>query len=171
MYSLAEAGGGVVSTQGPSFPEPGDVGKPLAPWEVKFSETGEILVRGEEMFECYWNNLKLTDELRDQEGWLHTEDEGEWTPEGRLRILDRVDDAAGAPDRKKISLTAIENALRSSPYIKEAVVVGHNREYFSSLIEIDFEALSDWASRNNIPFTGFTSLIEHQVAMNISAMR
>jgi long-chain acyl-CoA synthetase len=164
MYTLAETGGGVVSTQGPLFPEPGDVGKPLACWEVKLSDAGEVMVRGEEMFECYWNNLKLTDELRDRQGWLRTEDEGVWN-EGRLRITDRVGDAVGADEREGISLTVVENALRASPYIKEGVAVGRNRDYLSALIEIDFESLSDWASRNDVPFTGFTSLIENPAAV------
>ena len=165
MYSMAEAGGGIVSTQGSLFPEPGDAGKPVACWEVKLSDTGEVMVRGEEMFECYWNNLKLTDQLRDQEGWLRTEDEGEWTSGGGLRILDRVDDAGPARHKGKVSLTSIENALRASPYIKDAVAVGHGREYLSALVEVDFDALSDWASRNNIPFTGFASLIENPAAV------
>ena len=165
MYSLAETGGGIVSTQGSRFPEPGDVGKPVVCWEVKLSDAGEVMVRGEEMFECYWNNLKLTDEFRDQGGWLRTEDEAEWTSGGGLRILDRVGDSAPTRRSGKTSLVAIENALRAGPYIKEAVVVGHDREYLAALVEIDFEALSDWASRNNISFTGFTSLIENTAAV------
>ena len=160
-YGMAEMGGGIVSVQGPNYPKPGDVGKPLACLEVMLSDTGEILVRGEELFECYWDNPQLTDEFRDPKGWLRTEDAGEWTPDGRLKILDRIADSVCPPGRKRISLTAIENALKSSPYINEAVLVGKDRAYLSSLIEIDFEAVSDWASRNNIPFTGFTNLIQH----------
>lgn len=161
MYGLAEAGGGIISAQESNFPKPGDVGMPLACLEVMLSDTGEVLVRGEELFECYWNNPKLTEEFRDLKGWLRTEDEGEWTPDAALKILDRIGDSVCSRDRKRINLTAIESALKSSAYINEAVVVGNDRAYLSSLIEIDFEAVSDWASRNNIPFTGFTSLIQH----------
>ena len=160
-YGLAEMGGGIISAQGPSFPKPGDVGRPLACLEVMLSDTGEILVRGEELFECYWNNQELTDEFRDLKGWLRTEDAGEWTTDGGLKILDRISDAVCSPDGKRISLAAIESALKSSPYINEAVVAGKDRAYLSSLIEIDFEAVSDWASRHSIPFTGFTGLIQH----------
>ncbi len=160
-YGMAEMGGGIITAQGPNYPRPGNVGRPLACLEVMLSDTGEILVRGEELFECYWDNPELTDEFRDWKGWLRTEDAGEWTPDGRLKILDRIGDSVCSPDRKRISLTAIESALKSSPYINEAVVVGKDRGYLSSLIEIDFEAVSDWASRHNLPFTGFTGLIQH----------
>jgi long-chain acyl-CoA synthetase len=160
-YGMAEMGGGIISVQGPNYPRPGDVGRPLACLEVMLSDTGEILVRGEELFECYWDNPGLTDEFRDFEGWLRTEDAGEWTLDGGLKILDRISDSVSYPDRKGISLTAIESALKSSPYINEAVVVGKDRAYLSSLVEIDFEAVSDWASRHGLPFTGFTGLIQH----------
>lgn len=160
-YGMAEMGGGIISAQRPNYPRPGDVGKPLACLEVMLSDTGEILVRGEELFECYWDNPELTDEFRDLKGWLRTEDAGEWTADGGLKILDRISDSVSHPDKKRISLTTIESALKSSPYINEAVVVGKDRAYLSSLIEIDFEAVSDWASRHNLPFTGFTGLIQH----------
>ncbi|HME43003.1 MAG TPA: AMP-binding protein [Syntrophorhabdales bacterium] len=160
-YGLAEMGAGIVSTQGSSFPKPGDVGRPLACLEVMLSDTGEVLVRGEELFECYWNNQELTDEFRDLKGWLRTEDTGEWTTGGGLRLLDRVSDSIRLADGKTITLTAIESALKASPYINEAVAIGKERAFLSSLIEIDFEAVSDWASRNNISFAGFTNLIQH----------
>lgn len=161
MYGLTEVGGSVISAQGSRFPKPGNAGKPLACWEVRVSESGEILVRGNGIFEGYWNNPKLTTEVLDSDGWFHTGDVGEWTSNGHLRILGRAKDFVMTSGGKTISPMLIENILRSSPYIREAVVFGHNRHYLSSLIEIDFESVSDWASRNNIPFTGFISLIQH----------
>jgi long-chain acyl-CoA synthetase len=161
IYALTEAGGGVISAQESPFPKPGNVGKPLACLEVMLSDAGEVLVRGEELFECYWNNPKLTNEFRDLEGWLRTDDAGAWTPDGRLKILDRMEKSVSHSEQRRVSLSAIESALKESPYINEAVVIGRNRPFLSSLIEIDSEALSDWASRNSIPFAGFTSLIEH----------
>ncbi len=165
-YGMAEMGGGIIAAQDTKFPKPGDVGRPLACLEVMLSDSGEVLVRGEELFECYWNNQELTDQFRDIEGWLRTEDAGEWTPEGRLKIVDRISDAACHPEKKRVSLTAIEGALKASPYISEAVVVGKERAYLASLIEVDFEAVSDWASRNNITFTGFTNLIENPATVD-----
>jgi long-chain acyl-CoA synthetase len=161
VYALAEVGGGVVSAQESPFPEPGNVGKPLACLEVMLSETGEVLVRGKELFECYWNNPTLTDQFRNVEGWLRTDDAGEWIPDGRLKILDRIEESVSHHERRRVSFAAVESALKASPYINEAIVIGRDRAYLSSLIEIDSEAVSDWASRNNIPFAGFTGLIEH----------
>lgn len=161
MYGLTEVAGGVISAQGSRFPRAGNAGKPLACWEVRLSERGEILVRGNGIFESYWNNPKLTTEVLDSDGWFHTDDVGEWTSDDHLRILGRAKDFIMTSAGKSISPMSIENILRSSPYIRETVVFGHNRDYLSSLIEIDFESVSDWANRNNIPFTGFSSLIEH----------
>jgi long-chain acyl-CoA synthetase len=160
MYSLAEAGGGIVTAQEGHFPKPGNVGKPLACLEVKLSDSGEILVKGEDLFECYWNNRELTDTCRDVAGWLRTDDAGQWTPDGRLRILDRLGHGTegGGPNA---DIAFVENMLKSSPYINEAVVVGQDRDCLYALIEIDFEAVSDWASRHDITFTGFSGLVEH----------
>ena len=162
FYGLTETGGAIICAQGPYFPRPGNVGKPSAGWEVKLSDQGEILVRGSDLFEGYWNNPELRNQVFDQVGWFHTGDAGEWDPDGNLKLF------RPAPGlhcclrvERGFSPTHIENNLRSSPYISEAVVFGHNRKYLSALIEIDFETVSDWANRNNILFTGFTSLIEH----------
>lgn len=161
FYGQTETGGAIISAQGQHFPRVGDVGMPPVGWEVRLSESGEIMVCGEDIFECYWNNPELTSEVLDREGWLHTGDVGEWTPEGKLKIIDRVRDIIVTSGGKTLSPTYIENALRSSPYISEAIVFGHNRKYVSSLIEIDFETVSDWARLNNITYTGFTNLAKH----------
>ena len=161
FYGQTETGGAIISAQGSYFPRPGNVGKPPDGWEVRLSENGEILVRGEDTFEGYLNSPELTCEVMDSEGWLHTGDVGKWTPDGNLKIIDRVRDIIVTSGGKTLSPTYIENALRSSNYISEAVVFGHNRKYISALIEIDFETVSDWARFNNIPYTGFTSLVNH----------
>lgn len=161
FYGQTETGGAIISAQGPYFPRPGHVGIPPAGWEVRLSENGEIHVRGNDIFECYLNNPDMTNEVVDQEGWLHTGDVGEWTPDGTLKIIDRARDIIVTSGGKTLSPTYIENILRSSAYISEAVVFGHNRKYVSALIEIDFETVSDWARFNNISYTGFTSLAQH----------
>ena len=161
MYGLTETGGGIVAGQGSHFPRPGNVGKPIACWEVRLSENGEILVRGDGTFEGYWNNPNLTDKAMDFDGRFHTDDIGEWTPDGNLKIVERKQDFITTSDGKRLSPMSVENVLRSNPYINEAVVIGHHCKHLSSLIEIDFETVSAWASRNNISFTGFTSLIQH----------
>jgi len=158
MYGQTETAGALISGQAQHFPRPGNVGRPPTCWDVKLAEDGEILVRGNDIFEGYWNNPELTEEVLDKEGWLHTGDVGEWTPDGNLKIIDRIRDIIVTAGGKTLSPTYIENALRASPYISEAVVFGHNRKYVSALIEIDFETVSAWARLNNIPYTGFTSL-------------
>jgi long-chain acyl-CoA synthetase len=161
FYGLTETGGAIISAQGSYFPRPGNVGKPSTGWEVKLSDHGEILVRGNDLFEGYWNNPELKKQVSDQDGWFHTGDAGVRGPDGALRLLGRPQDFIVVSGGQRIYPTPIENNLRASPYISEVVIFGHNREYLSSLIEIDFESVSDWASRNNILFTGYTSLIEH----------
>jgi long-chain acyl-CoA synthetase len=161
IYGQTETGGALITGQGEAFPRPGNIGVPPTGWEVKLAENGEILVRSEDMFDGYWNKPELTREVFDDEGWLLTGDVGEWTPEGNLKIVDRVRDIITTSGGKTLSPTYIENALRSNPYISEAVVFGHNRKYISALIEIDFETVSAWARLNNITYTGFTSLTEH----------
>jgi len=160
-YGQTEAGGAVISAQGSSFSRPGDVGIPPQGWEVKLSKRGEVLVRGNDICEGYLNDPDLTKEVIDKDGWLHTGDVGEWTAEGNLRIIDRARDMIVTSSGKTLSPACIENNLRCSPYISEAMVCGHNRNYVSVLIEIDPESVSDWARLNNISYTGFTSLAQH----------
>lgn len=160
FYGLTEAGGAILCGQSPYFPHPGNVGKPSPGWEVMLSDRGEILIRGDDLIEGYSNYPESKSQVSDQNGWFHTGDAGEWEPDGNLKLVDRPQDFIVAHGGKKLSPTHIESTLRASPYISEAVVFGQNRQYLSALIEIDFEAVSDWANRKNIPFTGFTSLIE-----------
>ena len=161
FYGQTETGGAIIAAQEGDFPRPGHVGIPPAGWEVKLSEDGEIFVKGKDLFECYLNNPEGTREVLDSDGWLHTGDVGEWTPDGNLKIIDRARDIIVTSGGKTISPTYVENCLRAIPYISEAVVFGHKRKYLTALIEIDFETVSDWARSNDIPYTGFTSLAEH----------
>ena len=161
FYGQTETGGALICAQSPHFPRPGNVGFPPTGWEIKLSETEEILVRGQDIFECYLNNPDLTKEVVDQEGWLHTGDVGQWTSEGSLKIVDRAKDIIVTSGGKTLSPTLIENALKASPYISEAIVFGHKRKYVSALIEIAYETVSDWARLKNFAYTGFAGLALH----------
>jgi long-chain acyl-CoA synthetase len=167
MYGQTETAGAIIAGQRGRFPRPGNIGVPPAGWEVKFGENNEILVKANDIFEGYWNKPEQTQEVLDKEGWLHTGDVGEWTPEGNLKIVDRVRDIIVTSGGKTLSPTYIENSLRSSAYISEAVVFGHNRKYISALIEIDFDTVSAWARLNNIAYTGFTSLCQHPEVLKL----
>jgi long-chain acyl-CoA synthetase len=167
FYGQTETGGAILAAQADFFPRPGDVGFPPTGWELRLGEHGEILARGRDAFEGYWNNPDQTLEVLDSDGWLHTGDVGQFTTEGKLKIVDRVRDIIVTSGGKTISPTYIENTLRASPYISEAVVFGHNRKYLSALIEIDYETVSSWARVNNVTYTGFTSLTQNSAIIGL----
>lgn len=160
MYGQTEEAGGIVSGQRGPFPRPGSVGTPVDGLEVRLGDDGEVLVRGPDLFECYWRNEEATREVKRDDGWLHTGDVGEWR-DGSLRLIDRARDFIVTAGGKTISPSFIENILRASPYVAEAVVFGHGRKYLTAIVEIDFDTVADWARANNVAYTGFTSLTAH----------
>jgi long-chain acyl-CoA synthetase len=167
VYTQAETGGGIIAGQEPYFPRPGDVGKAPPGWEVKLSKTGEIAVRAPNAFEGYWSDIVLSERIEEQNGWLCTGDSGEWTSQRNLRITGRADNIIKTSVGKVLSPTAVENLLKFSPYIREAVIIGQDREYLSALIEIDFESVSEWAQQNDIPFTDLKGLIEQDPVVRL----
>jgi len=167
IYTQAETGGAIIASQEASFLRPGHVGVPPHGWEVKLSEEGEILVRGSDIYEGYWNNPNLNGEVIGKNGWLHTGDLGEWTSEGNLKIIDRARNMIVTSTGNILSSVSIENILKSSLYISEAMVVGQGRKYLSALIEIDFETVSEWALLNDIPYTGIESLIQQSAIIKL----
>jgi len=160
MYGQTEEAGGIVSGQRGPFPRPGNVGTVVDGLDLRLDEAGEILVRGPDLFEGYWRNEDATREVKGTDGWLHTGDIGEWH-NGSLRLIDRARDFIVTAGGKTISPSFIENVLRASPYIAEAVVFGHGRKYLTAIIEIDFDTVADWARANDVTYTGFTSLAAH----------
>ena len=159
VYGQTEEAGGIIAGQRGQFPRPGNVGTPPDGWDVRLADDGEVLVRSPDLFECYWRNEDATRAVKHEDGWLRTGDIGEWT-DGALRLIDRARDFIVTSGGKTISPSFIENILRASPYISEAVVFGHGRKYLTALVEIDFDMVSDWARRNDIAYTGFTNLVE-----------
>jgi long-chain acyl-CoA synthetase len=157
MYGQTETAGGIISGQRGPFPRPGDVGTVPAGWEVKLADDGEVLVKSPDLFECYWNNPEATRAIKGEDGWLRTGDIGEWH-DGALRLIDRARDFIVTSGGKTISPSFIETILRGSPYVAEAIVLGHGRKYLTALVEIDAETVADWARSHDVPYTGFTSL-------------
>jgi long-chain acyl-CoA synthetase len=156
-YGQTETGGAFISGQTQPFAKPGNVGTVMSGWKVKLDESGEILVSGPDHFEGYWNRPEATREIIDAQNWMHTGDIGEWHDDN-LRLIDRARDFLVTSGGKTISPSSIENVLRASPYIAEAIVFGHGRKYLTALIEIDFDSVADWARSENVNYTGFTSL-------------
>jgi long-chain acyl-CoA synthetase len=157
MYGQTETAGGIICGQRGPFPRPGDVGTVPAGWQVKLASDGEVLVKSPDLFEFYWNNPEATRAIKGEDGWLRTGDIGAWHG-GALRLVDRARDFIVTSGGKTISPSFIENILRTSPYVAEAIVFGHGRKYLTALIEIEADTVSDWARSHDVPHTGFTSL-------------
>jgi len=160
VYGQTETAGAFITAQKGPFPKPGSVGTAMRNCEVKLGKAGEILVRGPDLFAGYLGEASLEETL-DRDGWLHTGDLGAWQ-EGNLKIIDRVRDVIVTAGGKTISPSYMENLLRASPYVSEAIVFGHARKYLTALIEIDYDAVADWARSHDVPYTGFTSLTQHR---------
>ena len=135
----------------------GTVGVTAPHTETRISPEGEILLRGPHVFMGYLNQPEKTAEaLRD--GWLHTGDVGFIDNEGYLKITDRMKDIIITAGGKNITPSEIENQLKFSPYISDAVVIGDKRKFLSCLIMIDYDNVAKYAQDSNVPFTDFASL-------------
>jgi long-chain acyl-CoA synthetase len=156
VWGQTESGG--ISTTNPiGRAKPGSIGKALPRTEVKVSPEGELLVRSPTVFMGYLNQPEKTAEtLRD--GWLHTGDVGRMDNEGYFYITDRMKDIIITAGGKNITPSEIENQLKFSPYITDAVVIGDRRAYLTALIMIDHENVEKFAQDNSIPFSNYTSL-------------
>ncbi len=137
--------------------EIGTVGKPIPGWEYKIAEDGEILMSGPAVFEGYFRDEKATKQAKKQ-NWLYTGDIGEFDPKGHLKITDRKKEILITASGKNIAPSEIENRLKFSPFIKEAIIIGDRRPYLAALIQIDYDNVADWAQKEGIPFTTFKNL-------------
>jgi long-chain acyl-CoA synthetase len=149
---------GVATIMPPERIKLGSVGK-AAPWgEVAISPHGEILIRGDFLFMGYLNQPEKTAETIDAKGWLHTGDVGSIDNEGFVKITDRMKDIIITSGGKNITPSEIENQLKFSPYVSDAVVIGDKRPYLTCLLMIDQENVEKFAQDHDIPFTNYASL-------------
>ena len=138
----------------------GTVGEPYDGVDIRLEDsTGEILVRHAGVFVGYWAKPEATAQTIDADGWLHTGDVGEWDG-SNLKIVDRLKDIIITAGGKNISPSEIENLVKMSPYVGEAVVIGDRRKYVTALIAIDFDATSEWAQRHRLAHTTYRDLSE-----------
>jgi long-chain acyl-CoA synthetase len=135
----------------------GTVGCPLPDTEIRLSDAGEILVRAKAMFDGYLNLPEKTAATL-VDGWVHTGDVGEIDDEGYLRITDRLKDIIVTAGGKNITPSLIENELKFSAYVSDAIVIGDGRKYLGCLIMIDRDNVEHYAQTNAIPFTDYRSL-------------
>jgi long-chain acyl-CoA synthetase len=135
----------------------GTVGLPRPGTEVRLAPDGEILLKGPHVFMGYYKNPERTAETI-VGGWLHTGDVGVMDNEGFVKITDRKKDIIITAGGKNVTPSEIENQLKFSPYIADAVVIGDRRKYLTCLIMLDHETVAQYAQEHNVPFTNFASL-------------
>ena len=136
---------------------PDTMGEPIPETEVKISESGEILSKSPAVFLGYYKQPEETAKTV-IDGWLHSGDAGYLTPDGHIVVIDRIKDVMSLIDGVKFSPQFIENKLKFSPYIKEAVTIGHNRDFIIGMICIDFGIVGNWAEKNRTNYTTYTDL-------------
>ena len=137
----------------------GTVGQVLPGIECRLDDDGEVLVRGPNVFCGYLNQPEATARTVDQDGWLHTGDIGAVDDSGFLSIVGRKKEIIITSGGKNLSPEKIENALKTSPYIKEAVAIGDARKFVSALVQIEYDTVSRWAVRRKIAFTSYPDLV------------
>jgi long-chain acyl-CoA synthetase len=157
VWGMTETGGGATCTP-VSRIKPGMIGIANAYCEVKVADSGELLVRGDNIFMGYLNQPEKTAETIDAEGWLHSGDVGYVDADGFFKISDRLKDIIITAGGKNITPSEIENQLKFSPYITDAVVIGDKRPYLVCLIMIDQENVEKFAQDHDIPFSNYASL-------------
>lgn len=137
------------------------VGVPAPGVDVKIAENGEVIYRGPGVFHSYYKNEQSTRETKNAEGWVFTGDAGYFAENGHLKIIDRIKDVGRFNDGSMFAPKYIENKLKFFPHIKEAVAFGHEKDYCTAFINIDLEAVGNWAERNNVPYASYQELAGH----------
>ena len=148
--------------------KPGSIGPATAYNEVRIdAATGEILVRGPNVFMGYLNLPEKTAETIDAEGWLHTGDVGVMDADGYFRITDRMKDIIITAGGKNVTPSELENELKFSPYITDAVVIGDARPYLTVIVMIDQENVEKFAQDHDVPFSNYQSLTRAQEVLDL----
>lgn len=160
LYGQTE--GTALATFMPDDVRIGTVGTAITSAEIRIDQDGEILVRSPGVFAGYYRNEEATRATVDEDGWLHSGDVGILDADGYLTITDRKKDIMITSGGKNIAPSWIENKLKCSPYVREAVVIGDRRKYVTALIGIELDTVGDWATRQRIPFTTYRDLSEQR---------
>jgi long-chain acyl-CoA synthetase len=160
LYGMTE-NSAVATANRPGRNKVGTVGEPYDGIGLRIdAETGEIQTKHPGVFKGYWNKPDKTAEAFTEDGWLKTGDVGEWVDGTHVKIIDRIKDIIVTSGGKNVSPSEIENSLKTSPYIKEAMVVGDRRNYLTAMICIELDVVGNWATRRGIPYTTYRDLTE-----------
>lgn len=160
LYGMTE-NCAVATTNRPGRNKVGTVGEPYPGIGFRIDdETGEIQTKHPAVFVGYWNKPEKTAETFTEDGWLKTGDVGEWVDGTHVKIVDRIKHIIITSGGKNVSPSEIENSLKTSPYVKEAMVIGDGKKFLTALMGIEFDVVGDWATRRGIPYTTYRDLSE-----------
>jgi long-chain acyl-CoA synthetase len=138
--------------------KPDTVGPPADGVEIKISDSGEVLYRSPGVFVEYYKNPDETAKTKTPDGWVHTGDAGFFDDDGHLKIIDRAKDVGKLADGTMFAPKYLENKLKFFPHIKEAVAFGDQRGFAAAFINIDLDAVGNWAERRGIAYGGYREL-------------
>src|SRR5438105_1462048 len=143
------------------------VGPPIPGVELRVAEDGEVMFRSPGAFQSYYKNEAATAEAKEPDGWVHTGDAGFFGADGQLRIIDRARDVGHLAEGSLFAPKFIENKLKFFPYIKEAVVFGDGRDFVTALINIDLEAVGNWAERRSLAYASYQELAGNELIYDL----
>ena len=149
---------GLISLQPSREANPTTAGRPCPGVEIKIADKGEVLVRSANVFRGYLKNDEATREVIDREGWFHTGDAGFIDPRGHLVIIDRAKDVGTLVDGTPFAPQFVENKLKYSPYVREAVAFGDQKPFVTAMVAIDMNTVGNWAERRSIAYTSYADL-------------
>ena len=142
--------------------KPDTVGPAVPGVEVRFTPERELVVRSAGLFREYYKNPQATAQVKDAEGWFHTGDAGYFDADGHVKIIDRVKDVGSLADGTLFAPKYLENKLKFFPYIREAVCFGHGRREVCAFINIDPDAVGNWAEKRNLAYAGYLDLASRE---------
>jgi long-chain acyl-CoA synthetase len=145
------------------------VGPAVPGVELKFTPERELLIRSPGLFKEYYKNPQATAEAKDAEGWFHTGDAGYIDQDGHVKIIDRAKDVGKLADGTLFAPKYLENKLKFFPYIKEAVVFGADQDRVCAFVNIDMEAVGNWAEKRNLAYSGYTDLAQQDAVYQLVA--
>ncbi|HQR89506.1 MAG TPA: AMP-binding protein, partial [Caulobacter sp.] len=157
IYGATEATA-MIACQADAEANPNTVGRPMPRVEVKIDDRGEVLLKGSNVFSGYYKQDDVTRETMTSDGWLKTGDAGFFDKQGHLVIIDRAKDVGKLADGSAFAPQFIENKLKFSPFIREAVAFGDQRPFVAAMIAIDMQTVGTWAEKRGIAYTSFMDL-------------
>jgi long-chain acyl-CoA synthetase len=157
IYGATEATA-MIACQADSEANPNTVGRPIPRVEVKIDDRGEVMLKGPNVFKGYFKQEEVTRDTMTPDGWLKTGDAGFFDKQGHLVIIDRAKDVGKLADGSAFAPQFIENKLKFSPFIREAVAFGDQRPFVAAMIAIDMQTVGTWAEKRGIAYTSFMDL-------------